>query len=175
MSDNLLWRQHSGDIDNADNLAAIAQWWADLQGKEIFWQQRLLTDGQDLTELDWQQQKFDEKFEIYEPQLRGITIFWRNHPTADERNITASQLNLDLNEQKLYIYPQSQSQVVICVSLPVIAYQQIGLVNPQIAASSNPEGCVILLRDKEQKLDVKINLNHQKMMQLLDSLNSQEK
>lgn len=175
MSDNLLWRLHSDDLNNADNLAAIAQWWTDLQGKEIFWQQRLLTDNQDLTALYWQPQKFDEKLTIYEPQLRGVTIFWRNHPTGSERNITASQLNLDLKEQKLYIYPQSQSQVVICVSLPVIAYQQLKLVNPQIAASNNPQGCVILLRDREQRLDVKINLDRQHLMQLLDNLNTTEK
>lgn len=175
MINNLIWRQNGGGVDNADNLAVIAQWWADLQGKEIFWQQRLLKDGQDLNELDWQQQKFDEKFEIYDPQLRGITIFWRNNPTAGERNITASQLHLDRNEQKLYIYPQSQSQVVICVSLPAVVYQQIGLLNPQIAASSNSEGCVILLRDLEQRLEVKINLDRQKMMELLDSLKTREK
>lgn len=171
---NLIWQQNSVGADNAQNLQAIAQWWSDLQGQEIFWQQRLLSGSQDLREINWQQQKFDEKFKIHNPELRGVTIFWRNNPTATERNITASKLHLNQNQQKLYIYPQSQSQVIICVSIPEIEYQQIELNHPQIATSNKPTGCSLLFRDREQRLDIKINLDQQKMMQLLDSLKTKE-
>ncbi|MEN9568688.1 MAG: hypothetical protein RLZZ69_3884, partial [Cyanobacteriota bacterium] len=106
-----------------------------LAGKEVAWQQRLIPASGDLDELDWQPQKFDEQLILSTPQVRGITLYWRNKQGTDERNITPNKLDLNQTKQRLYIFPQSQSQVVISVSLPVIVYQQLNLVNPQIAAT----------------------------------------
>ena len=130
MKTNLVWQQNSGTADNLENLEAIATWWSDLNGKEIAWQQRLVTPSGDLKEIDWQPQQFDKKLVINDAQLRGITIYWREGNSETEHNITAGKLELNTIEQKLYIYPQSQSQVVICVSLPEIVYQKINLTNP---------------------------------------------
>ncbi len=46
------WQQNISNPDNADNLAAIAQWWHNLDGKEISWQQRLISDTGYLEEID---------------------------------------------------------------------------------------------------------------------------
>lgn len=170
MSNNLIWQQNSSDPSNADNLDAIAQWWSNLDEKEVAWQQRLIPPSEDLVEINWEQQKFDEKFILHTPQLRGITIFWCQDKVADERNITPSKLQLDLTHQQLYVIPQSQSQVVIRISLPGIVYEKLNLVNPQIAANMKDSEGIILLRDQAQKLEIKVTLNNEKLNQLLKSL-----
>ena len=168
------WQQNSSNPDNADNLAAIAQWWNNLDGKEISWQQRLISSTDNIEEINWEVQKFDETFTVQSAQLRGITIYWQKSNAKDERNITARKFELDRVKQKLYIYPQSQEQVVICVSLPQVIYQTIELDNPQIIGKAVGDNYLLLLRDTEQKLDVTISLNSQKLEELLSSLNKIE-
>lgn len=167
MNNNLVWQQNSGYPSNADNLDAIAQWWSNLEEKEVEWQQRLIPPSGDLAEIDWQPQKFDEKFILQLPQLRGISIFWRKDKNAEERNITPSKLQLDLTQQQLYVFPQSQSQVVIRVSLPGIVYDKLNLLNPQIAATIKHNQGIILLRDEAQKLEIKVTLDNEQLNQLL--------
>ena len=169
MSEDLIWQQNSQDRNNGDNLKAIARWWSELEAKEVVWQQRLLSPDGDLDSLDWQLQKFDEKLVLSAPQVRGITLYWRNKG-IDERNITPSKLILNTSEQKLYIFPQSQSQIVISVSLPVAVYQKFDLLNPQIAASVKNGRGMILLRDDTEKLEITVTLNPSQITQLLDRL-----
>lgn len=171
MKTDLVWQQNNGEADNRENLEAIATWWSDLNGKEVVWQQRLIAASSDLNDIDWQPQQFDKKLMLNQAELRGITIYWREGNSDIERNITASKLQLALSEQKLYIYPQSQSQVVICVTLPGIVYQKMELNNPLAVATSKGDNYLLLLRDKEQKLELKITLDRAKMKQLFDSLN----
>jgi hypothetical protein len=172
---NLIWQQNSSQSDNGDNLKAIAHWWSELAGKEVAWQQRLIPPSGNLAELDWQPQKFDDKFVLQTPQVRGITLYWRNKQGTDERNITPYKLDLNIAQQRLYIFPQSQSQVVISVSLPVIAYQQLNLVNPQIAATIKNGQGIILLRDTAEKLEVKVALSQSQVKQLIKQLLEQLK
>jgi hypothetical protein len=170
VNNNLVWQSNSSDPSNADNLKAIAQWWSSLSDKEVHWQQRLIPANGDLQAIDWQPQKFDEKLVLQTPQLRGITIFWRNQKTADERNITPSKLQLDLTRQQLYVIPQSQSQVVIKISLPEIVYEKLNLLNPQVAATVRDNKGVILLRDEAQQLEITVTLDSVRLNQLLQRL-----
>lgn len=174
MNNQLIWSQNSVDSANGDRLQAIASWWSNLEGKEVMWQQRLIPVSGDFISLDWQPQKFDEKLILHQPQLKGITLFWRNHPQGDERNITASKLQLNLSSQKLYAIPQSQSQVVICISLPEVVYQKLNLINPQVAATSKNGTGIILLRDDTAKLEIKITLDSDKLNLLRDRLQTEE-
>ena len=169
MSDDLVWQQNSSQSNNQENLAAIAQWWSSLADKEVVWQQRLIPSDGNLEDLDWQPQKFDEKFTLQAPQLRGITIYWRNNNT-DERNITPSKLQLNTAKQQLYVFPQTQSQVVISISLPETIYQKLNLSNPQLAATIRDGNAIILLRDETEKLEIKVTLDNARVNQLLDRL-----
>ncbi|MGF1541332.1 MAG: hypothetical protein ACFCU5_12920 [Pleurocapsa sp.] len=171
MKTDLIWQQNNAGADNRENLEVIAAWWSDLHGKEVIWQQRLIPASEDLQDIDWQPQQFHKKLVLNYAQLKGITIYWQEGNSDIERNITAGKLRLDTTEQKLYIYPQSQSQVVICVTLPGIVYQKIELNNPLAVATSKGDKYLLLLRDKEQKLELKITLDRAKMQQLFDSLN----
>ena len=170
MTNYLIWQQNSNDINNADNLKAIAGWWSSLAGKEVVWQQRLISGSQDLQDIDWQPQKFDEKLILQTPQLKGITLYWRSDKVKDERNITPNKLQLNTAQQRLYIFPQSQSQVVISISLPEIVYQKLDLSDPQIAATVKNNQGVVLLRDEGQKLEIKLTLSQGKINQLLNLL-----
>ena len=172
MSNYLIWQQHSNDISNADNLKAIAQWWSSLTQKEVVWQQRLISDN--LQDIDWQPERFDEKLILQTPQLKGITLYWRSDKYKDERNITANKLQLDIAQQRLYIFPQSQSQVVIRIALPEIVYQKLDISDPQMAATVKNDRGVVLLRDEEQKLEIKLTLSQDKLNQLLNLLQTTE-
>jgi hypothetical protein len=167
---DLVWQQNSSQPDNGDNLGAIAAWWSTLAGKEVAWQQRLIPPSGNLDELDWQPQKFDEQLVLSTPQVRGITLYWRHNKATDERNITPNKLHLNTTKQRLYVFPQSQSQVVISVSLPVTIYQKLNLLNPQIAATIKDGQGIILLRDETEKLEIKVILNQAQIDRLLDQL-----
>ncbi len=162
MTDNFItWEQGSTNPDNASNFATISQWWIAMEQKEIAWKQRLLTASDQAKDLDWEPARFDEKFTLYTPQIRGITLYWRRETKADapEKNTTAAKLELDTLQQQLYIYPQSQKELVIRLGVPEIIYQQFILTNPQIASAGTGDQCTLLLRDTKQKIEVKVSLD----------------
>ena len=169
MTNHLIWQQNSNDVSNAENLKAIADWWSSLNKKEVVWQQRLISDSR-LQDIDWQPQKFDEKLILQTPQLKGITLYWHSDRVKDERSITPNKLQLDLTQQRLYIFPQSQSQVVISISLPETVYRKLDISDPKIAATVKDNKGVVLLRDESQKLEIKITLSDRKLNQLLNLL-----
>ncbi|HHP7229291.1 MAG TPA: hypothetical protein ACFCUY_00355 [Xenococcaceae cyanobacterium] len=167
----IVWQQNSDNLQNADNLGAIGQWWSKLATQEITWQQRLIPEDQDITAIDWEtENNFDEKLILVQPQLRGITIYWSKNQQQQERNITVRKLELDTEQQKLYIYPQSQPQVLIRVGLAEIVYHTIELNNPSIVGGAVKKDYLLLLRDKTQKLEVKVTLSSDNLIKLLDSL-----
>jgi hypothetical protein len=74
MATNLVWQQDSTNPDNISNFALISQWWTTLNAQEIFWQQRLIPVTGDTEAIDWEPQRFDDKFVIQMPEVRGITL-----------------------------------------------------------------------------------------------------
>jgi len=156
---SIAWQSGSPDPNNANNLEAIRQWWANLDGEAIAWRQRLLQGDRPASELDWDPQKFDEEFVLCQPELRGITLYWRKGKGEDERNITAAKLELDRDRGELYIYPQSQTNVVIRVRVAQISYQTIELDNPNIAVLDRGDRVILLLRDDKQHIEIKANLS----------------
>lgn len=163
MTSTIIWQQGSSNPENATHLETIRQWWADLAGQEINWQQRLIPENGDLSQINWESQKFDEVFMIVNPQLRGITLYWYKPKNDQERSITASKLELDPLYKQLYIYSQSQANIVIRVETPKVKYQNIEVKNPEIAVGKNG---TILLRDTQQLLEIKISLTPEKLEQL---------
>jgi hypothetical protein len=131
MQPKILWQQNSDNPENGNNFATIQQWWTSLNDKKIAWRQRLVPQTGDISELDWEPQRFDEVFKLQTPQIRGITLYWRKPDTEQERSTTPRKLELDPHTQQLYIYPQSQKELVIRVGIPEIVYQKIELTNPQ--------------------------------------------
>jgi len=74
-------------------------------------------------------------------------------------------------QDKLYIYPQSQRQVVIRVGTPEIRYTTVSLQDPEILLSgSEGEEKVLLMRDRARQIAIQLPLTpttRQKLQELL--------
>ena len=170
MEQKTVWQQGSSNPENPNHLAAICQWWENLNGKEITWRQRIIPQSGEVEELDWEPQRFDEVFAIADPAIRGITLYWRKPDSIQERNTTPHKLILDSFRQSLYIFPQSQKEVVIRVGLPSIPYQTISITNPQYSYNQFGQNYILILKDATQQLEVKVNLSAENLKLLLREL-----
>ena len=108
--------------------------------------------------------------ELKDPQIRGITLYWRKPDSQQERNTTPQQLILDTRRQQLYIFPQSQNQLVIRVGLPSIHYEIIEIKNPQMEYNWDSQNHLLTLRDVQKQLEVKITLSPDNLEQLKQRL-----
>lgn len=162
----IMWEQGSNNLGNADSFAIIQQWFTNLNSREIIWKQRLLPPNGDVREIDWEAQRFDEKFIICKSDIRGITLYWQKPDSPEERSTTPSKLELDTLKQQLYIYPQSQKDVVILLALPEIVYQKFQMINPQVEVSRLGENYALILRDEKQQIEVKVALTPEKIERL---------
>ena len=166
----LLWQNANPNPNNLENFQIISQWWQDLNLKEVFWQQRLIPDTGSLEDINWERQGFDEKFSIQMPQIRGITLYWHKSTFADERSMTPKQLILDREREQLDIYPQSQPSLVIRVTKTHLVYQKFELKNPLLVGKKAESEYILLIRDKEQQIEVKINLSPENYRQFLETM-----
>jgi hypothetical protein len=157
----IIWEQGSSDSANPENFATISQWWASMDGQEVSWRQRLIS-----SEISWEPARFDEKFILRQPQIRGITVYWRRDDVKEEKGSTAAKLELDTLQQQLYIYPQSQRELVIRVGIPELIYQKFSLTDPQLEVAGN----VLVFRDTEQLVEVSITMSEALWQQLQQSL-----
>ena len=170
MQPKTIWQQNSDNPANGSNFATIQQWWASLNAQKIAWRQRLIPATGDVSQLDWEPQRFDEVFKLQMPQIRGITLYWRKADSEQERSTTPRKLELDTNTQQLYIYPQSQKELVIRVGIPEIVYQKIEIANPQWQGTTAGENYMLTLRDQKQQLEVKLTLTPENLAQLKEQL-----
>ena len=165
-----VWQYGSSNPENSNHFATISQWWHNLNGKEIFWQQRLITPTAEATNLNWEPQRFDEKFLVANPTMRGITLYWQKPDSPQERSTTAQKLELDQLHQQLYIFPQSQKEVVIRVELPQVAYQSVVMNNPQCQVTAKGDNYLLTFRDDRQKVVVEATLDSTQIGQLKQQL-----
>ncbi|HSF76461.1 MAG TPA: hypothetical protein VLA84_21880 [Microcoleus sp.] len=162
-----VWQSGSTDPENADNLDKISQWWANLNGKEISWVQRLIPQIGGLSEIHWHPQRFDETFVIVNPEIREETLYWYIPDSPVQRNNTVDKLELDNLQQQLYLYPQLESELVIRVGIPEVKYQTLELNNPEIALG---EDNLLLLWESDQELEIKIYLSNENIAKLKELL-----
>ncbi len=151
----ITWQSDSNSPENAENLDAIAQWWTNLNNKEITWVERLIPQIGGMSEIHWQLQRFDETFTIVNPKFWEDTLYWCKPDSPVERNTAVYKLELDNLQQQLYVYPQLESELIIRIGISEVKYQTLELNNPEIALV---EGNMLLLWDAEQELEVKIAL-----------------
>lgn len=64
MEQKIIWQQESSNPENLNNLAIIREWWTNLNYKEITLAQRVISSSGEVSELDWEAQRFDEVFVI---------------------------------------------------------------------------------------------------------------
>ena len=166
-----VWSQGSPDPDAATSFQDIQNWWTALQGKEILWQQRMLNGLDEVSQLDWSSQRFDERFYIKDPQVRGITLYWSKTNQPDQsQNTTPSRLELDPVNQHLYVFPQSQQVLVLRITLPQVAYENITVKNPQISLGTVDNYSVLTLKDDAKCIKVQVLLSPEALLDLKSKL-----
>lgn len=162
----ITWQQGNTTPENAENFATISQWWTNLNGKAIAWRQRIIPESGNVRDLNWETQQFDEKFTLIMPSVGGITLYWYKPDSEEKRSTTPVKLELDPEREQLYIYPQSQKQLVIRVARQDILYKSIELKNPQVAGKRTGDQCILLLRDSDSQLEVSVTLTAEKIQAL---------
>ncbi|HBB30871.1 MAG TPA: hypothetical protein DDZ80_15215 [Cyanobacteria bacterium UBA8803] len=165
----IVWQQHSDNPENGSNLAKITKFWTSLNDRKIAWRQRLVPQT-DINAIDWEPQRFDEEFKLQNPQIRGITLYWYKPDLEQERSTTPHKLELDIQQLQLYIYPQSQKDLVIRVGIPEIVYQKIEIANPEWESSRSGENHILTLRDKQQRIEVKLTLTPENLDRLREQI-----
>jgi hypothetical protein len=123
----ITWKPQSQEPGNADNFGTISTWWKSLEQKSVLWKQRLVPEEGD---VDWNSQRFDETFTCAASDVRGITLFWNKENDGQERSITPGKLEFDPLRQHLYVYPESQKDLVISVEIPGVVREALKLKNP---------------------------------------------
>ncbi|HAC65365.1 MAG TPA: hypothetical protein DCF68_18010 [Cyanothece sp. UBA12306] len=171
MSASIIWQQESNNRDNQPNLVLVSRWWESLEDQEINWQQRLIPENGNLEDIDWETQRFDSKLSLKKLQIRGITLYWQKNGEDYEQNITPRKLELNPNEQYLQIYPESQPKLVIRITKPP-QYQTLELTDPLLVGKSVGDDYLLLIRDQQHKLEIKINLSNNNWQQVVKNLNN---
>ena len=168
-----IWYQGSPDPNAAQSFQDIQSWWSSLNGQEIIWQQRMLSGIEDLSSLDWKSQRFDERFYIKNPEIKGITLYWAKANQPDQvQSTTPQRLELDWEAQQLYVFPQKQQGLVLCITNPTVVYQTVAIKNPQIRYAPLDEYHVLTLQAEEKKLKVQVVLSPEALLQLKAQLPS---
>ncbi|HBE20453.1 MAG TPA: hypothetical protein DEG17_22855 [Cyanobacteria bacterium UBA11149] len=170
MQPTILWQQNSDNPENTNNFAKISKFWTSLHDKKIAWRQRIMPPNSNIREIDWEAQRFDEVFKLQMPQVRGITLYWYKPYSDQERSTTPSKLELDLHALQLYIYPQSQKDLVIRIGIPEIIYQKIEITNPLWESNSAEGNFCLTLRDNQQQIEVKLTLSLDNLANLKELL-----
>ncbi|NJP09634.1 MAG: hypothetical protein HC866_09225 [Leptolyngbyaceae cyanobacterium RU_5_1] len=168
MQAKTVWQFGSSDPNNTESLAAIRQWWAGLNGQRINWRQRLLPGTADASSLNWEPQRFDETFVLTDPELRGITLYWKKADAAEEKGTTVDRLELDSLRQQLYIFPKSQKELVIRIELPDLVYQTLNVQAYQCHYLAETQ--TLIVRDDLQHLEVRVSLTPEILAQLKPQL-----
>ncbi|MBL1173855.1 hypothetical protein [Pantanalinema sp. GBBB05] len=163
-----VWQFGSNAPDNTDNLATIRQWWAGLDGQRINWRQRVLPGTVAANTLNWEPQRFDETFIVTDPELRGITLYWKKPDSPQEKSTTPDRLELDHVRQQLYIFPRSQKELVIRIERPDLVYQTVTVQANQSEYAADTQ--VLTVRDDLQRLEVKVKLSPELVQQLKQQL-----
>jgi hypothetical protein len=166
MAEKIIWDVNSPNPENSANLDAIAQWWMDLNDNEIIFAQRLIPETGQASEMNWESQRFDERSLVQQPRVGGITLYWRKPDAEEERSLTPAKLELNRDRQELYIYSQAQRNLVIRVTKCEEVYQTYTLSDPQIAGAEMRDRYILLFRDADQKIEVKLTLDRQSVEKL---------
>lgn len=166
----IVWQLGIHSPENTDNLDRISQWWANLNGKEITWVERLIPQIGGMSEIHWHPQRFDETFMIVNPEIRADTLYWYKLDSPVKRSSIVQKLELDNVQQQLYVYSQLESDVVIRIGIPEVKYQTLEIKNVEIALGVDN---IMLLWDTEQELEIKIALSPENIVKLRGLLTEQ--
>lgn len=164
-TERLVWYQGTTDVDGVATFAMIQDWWAGLSHKRIIWQQRLMGMATDPASLDWTAQRFDEQFTIVNSEIRGITLYWSKADDHSKvQNTTPQRLEFDLEKQQLYIFPVSQNDLVLRVTLPQKTLKTIRVMEPEFSVTVENGQGVLTFKSEADLLKVEVVLSSESLL-----------
>ena len=170
----ILWEAQSQNPDNAKNFNIIANWWKSIGKKSVMWKQRITPDNE---EIDWSPQKFDDTFVLAESDVRGITFYWRKGESEDEANTTPVKLEFNPTQQHLYLYPETQENLVISVEIPGAVRETLRMKNPAWFSekiyneAENVTTYRLVVHDTTNLIEVEIEMDEASLNYLKHALN----
>lgn len=166
MSNKVIWELNNPNPDNSMNFETISQWWLKLENREVTFAQRLLPDTNRAEDINWDSQRFDETLTLTQTRVGGITLYWHSPKSEQERSMTPTKLELDVDREQLFIYSQAQQNLVIRIAKPQPTYQTYNLTNPKIAGAKIGDRVILLLQDEAQQIEVKLTLDSSSIAKL---------
>lgn len=116
-------------------------------------------------EIDWSPQKFDDTFVLTEADVRGITFYWKKTGSEDESNITPSKLEFNPALQRLYLYSETQKDLIVSVEVPGVVPETIKMNNPSWFSevifndAGNVVGYQLVILDDTNQTEVQIEMD----------------
>lgn len=168
----IIWEFGSQQPDNAENFKVIAEWWKSLKTQKVVWKQRII--GQN-GQVDWAPQKFDETFTFFDVDVRGISFFWKKDDKGGG-DITPAKLEFTPLFQRVYLYPESRKDLVICVEVPFKMDNMLLMTNPSWFAErlNHETGAAasyqLIVRDHETQTEIKIHMDQGNLYYLQHAL-----
>ena len=169
----IIWEFGSQQPDNAENFKVIAEWWKSLKTQKVVWKQRIISQN---GQVDWAPQKFDETFAFFDVDVRGISFFWKKDDKGGGGDITPAKLEFTPLFQRVYLYPESRKDVVICVEVPFKMDNMLLLTNPswfaerlnhEVGAAASYQ---LVVRDHETQTEIKIQMDQGNLYYLQHAL-----
>jgi hypothetical protein len=170
----ILWEAQSQASENAKNLSIIANWWKSLDKKSVLWKQRIIPEK---GEIDWDPQKFDDTFVCVEPDVRGITLYWKKEEEEAEKNITPAKLEFNPTQQHVFVYPETQKDVVISVEIPGVVRETLQMKNPawfserMTDEAGDVSGYRLVIHDTTNLVEVQIDMDEGSLNYLKSAVN----
>ncbi|MEC4803072.1 MAG: hypothetical protein SAJ72_02325 [Jaaginema sp. PMC 1080.18] len=166
MANKITWELNNTNPDNSTNFDTVSQWWLALENQEIAFAQRLLHDTNQAEDVNWEAQRFDETLTLTQTRIGGITLYWHSPKNEQERSITPTKLELDVDRQQFYIYSKTQQNLIIRITKTQPTYQTYNLNNPKIAGAQIGDRMVLLFQDEAQNIEIKLTLDSQNLTKL---------
>lgn len=170
----ILWEAQSQAPENAKNFSIIANWWKSLEKKSVLWKQRLIPKQ---GAIDWEPQKYDDTFACVEPDVRGITLYWKKEAGGEEKNITPVKLEFNPTQQHVFVYPESKKDVVISVEVPGVFRETLQMKNPAwfseriTGEAGTVTGYRLVIHDTTNLIEVQIAMDEGSLNYLKNAVN----
>ena len=171
----IVWQAQLQTAENGQNFNIIADWWKSLDTKSVLWKQRIIPES---GEIDWEPQRFDTTFVCSEPDVRGITLYWKKEAEDQEKNITPVKMEFDSTRQQIYVYPENQENLVISVEVPDAVRETVRMKNPgwfseQVCDDAgNVTGYRLRIHDATNLVEVRVEMDESSLNYLKSALNT---
>ncbi len=169
----ITWKAQSQESENANNFTIISNWWKSLEKKSVLWKQRLIPETED---IDWNPQRFDDTFMCESPDVRGMTLYWKKQDAPQEKSMTPAKLEFNPTQQHLFVYPETQKDLVISVEVPGVVRETLRMQNPawfserMVDDAGQVVGYQLMIHDTTNLVEIQVDMDESSLNYLKNVL-----